>query len=457
MQEQKTSNPALGHLRANALLLVLSLVICSVLYPAAVWVVGWLFLHDKAEGSLVHQTVDGKDVVIGSTQIAQAFNSPVYFQPRPSAASYNGAASSGSNYAASNPKLRGRVATLLGTICRYSDAYKQSKAYKKSHKPKDDGSWPDPPDDIVAWYKEQTAAKRDLFTEWATNNSTIAQAWATGGWVSGGMWTKDYILQWAKDHPHVVADYKKDNPSATGDPGADALVVYFFKSYEKEFSGKWPTQEGLSDVVKRINADGKNRDDVVKRWKAANPDAKDEPKDADLAAFYYQDQPKNPKDWPLLRPGEWVDADQKALVKPDAQDSDLQGTFFDTWLTEQVKAKKLDPLKDFDQVPADMVTTSGSGLDPDISLANARYQEDGVVAANVKQIVDAFNNDEANRKAGKTADEKKVAAAVKTKVDALLDQMASQPMFGLTGDGPLVNVLKLNLALKAEMAKIPAQ
>src|SRR5262249_31865030 len=161
-------------LRANLWLLFLTVAICCVLYPLAVWAVGQTLFHDQAQGSLVYQKADGKDVPVGSALIAQPFNSAVYFQPRPSAVSYNAAASGGSNLGASNPKLRGRTATLLGTISRYSDAY------KKAH-PKADGSDPSVQDDIVAWFKDESA-KRDLFTEWATSNSTIAQAWATGGW-----------------------------------------------------------------------------------------------------------------------------------------------------------------------------------------------------------------------------------------------------------------------------------
>ena len=443
---EKASNPALGHLRANLWLLVLSLVICSVLYPAAVWVVAQVFFHDKAEGSLVHQTVDGKDVVIGSTQIAQQFNSPVFFQPRPSAASYNAAASSGSNLGASSPKLRGRVAQQLGPIVRYSDAYK--KAHLKA-----DGSAPNPQDDIKDWYKEQTAPtekgkdKRDLFTDWATNNTTLAGAWATGAAP-----IKDYILQWAKDHSDVVADWKKDNPDVKADPGADALVVYFFKSYGKDHFGQWPTQESPGDVTTKITGWAKDHPDVVKKWKAANPDAKEEPKDADLVAFFYQDYPQNPKDWPPLDSGEWVDANQKAVVKPDAADSDVQSTFFDTWLTEQVQAKKLDPLQDFEQVPADMVTTSGSGLDPDISLANAKYQKDGVVSANRDAVIADY--EKAHNAKATDAQKAKVEAEVKTAVDKLLDEQASRPMFGLTGDGPVVNVLQLNLALKTRMQSV---
>ncbi len=458
MQEPKATNSVLAHIRANLWLLFLTVVICCVLYPLSVWAVGQVVFHNQAQGSLIDKdgnpTSDEK-AAVGSTLIAQSFNSAWFFQARPSAASYNAAASGGSNFGASNPKLRGRVAQQLGPIVRYTEAF------QKAH-PKADGGAPNPQDDIKAWFKAQTAPteagkdKRDLFTEWATNNPTLAGVWATGTPS-----IKDYILQWAKDHPDVIADWKKDNADVKTDPGADALVVYFFKSYGKEHFGQWPTQEGLSDVTTKIAAWAKAHPDVATKWKAANPDAKDDPKDADLVAFFYQDYPQNPKDWPALDSGEWVDGDQKQIVKPDAADSDIQSTFFDMWMTEQTQAKKLDPLNDFVQVPADMVTTSGSGLDPDISLANAVYQKDNVVPAYAGKLAADYVGQDANKGLTDEAKKKlqdglteKLTPQVGAIVDKLLGDLAYRPMFGLTGDKPLVNVLQLNLRLQSEAAKI---
>src|SRR5262249_49000643 len=105
-----------AHVRANLWLLLLTLAVCCVLYPLALWAVGQGVFPDRASGSLV-TGADGK--VVGSRLIAQPFSDAKYFQPRPSAVSYNAAASGGSNLAASNPKLRGRVAQALGLIARY--------------------------------------------------------------------------------------------------------------------------------------------------------------------------------------------------------------------------------------------------------------------------------------------------------------------------------------------------
>src|SRR5208282_2128390 len=108
----------LRHLFANLWLLVVTLLLCSVLYPLALWIVGQTLFHSKAEGSLVLGK-DGKP--IGSRLIGQPFSKDEYFQPRPSATSpsYNAAASGASNWAASNYKLRDRVARQLGPMVRY--------------------------------------------------------------------------------------------------------------------------------------------------------------------------------------------------------------------------------------------------------------------------------------------------------------------------------------------------
>ena len=109
----------LGHLRANLWLLVLTLLLCSVVYPLTVWAIGQTVFRDKAQGSLVHDK-DGKP--IGSRLIAQPFTGDGYFQPRPSAVSYNAAASGASNWAASNPNLRKRVEEDVALIQKQNPA-----------------------------------------------------------------------------------------------------------------------------------------------------------------------------------------------------------------------------------------------------------------------------------------------------------------------------------------------
>src|SRR5262249_54897108 len=106
------------HLRACLWLLGCTVVLCAVLYPLALLGVGQTLFREKAQGSLVRDE-DGK--VVGSKLIAQNFTSDEYFWPRPSAASYNAAASGASNWGASSPLLRNRVARQLGPIVRYGE------------------------------------------------------------------------------------------------------------------------------------------------------------------------------------------------------------------------------------------------------------------------------------------------------------------------------------------------
>jgi K+-transporting ATPase ATPase C chain len=72
-------------------------------------------------------------------------------------------------------------------------------------------------------------------------------------------------------------------------------------------------------------------------------------------------------------------------------------------------------------VPVDLVTASGSGVDPHISLAAAHYQADRVA-----------------RKRGLPTG----------RVHRLIDEMAAGRILGFLGE-PRVNVLELNLALEA--------
>src|SRR6185437_14792734 len=86
------------------------------------------------------------------------------------------------------------------------------------------------------------------------------------------------------------------------------------------------------------------------------------------------------------------------------------------------------------EVPADLVMTSGSGLDPHITLQNAHYQLD--------RVVDAW--------AKKTAAD---PAKVRMKIENLLKDKAAAPFGGWAGV-ELINVLEVNLALPETMKGI---
>src|SRR5262249_58759981 len=100
----------------SLILLTLTVGLCCGIYPLVVWVVAQTMFPIQANGSLL----TGPDgTVVGSRLIAQPFTKDEYFQPRPSAPSYDASASASSALAPSNYLLRHRVARALGPIARY--------------------------------------------------------------------------------------------------------------------------------------------------------------------------------------------------------------------------------------------------------------------------------------------------------------------------------------------------
>ena len=91
-------------------LLTFAVVLLCGIYPAILWAIGQTLWPFQVNGSIVNGP-DGKPV--GSLLVAQPFTKDEYFQPRPSAASYDGTASSSSALAVSNYALRDRVAADL--------------------------------------------------------------------------------------------------------------------------------------------------------------------------------------------------------------------------------------------------------------------------------------------------------------------------------------------------------
>ena len=103
-----------------------------------------------------------------------------------------------------------------------------------------------------------------------------------------------------------------------------------------------------------------------------------------------------------------------------ASGSDVQSIFFDMWRQDHADA-------DLANVPGDMVTTSGSGLDPHITLENAEYQLDRVAS---KWATDTKRN----------------PAEVHTEIEQILQTDAFAPLDGLVGE-KMINVLQVNLEL----------
>lgn len=91
----------LAQLRAAIVSLILFTLITGVAYPLLITGIAQAAMHDKANGSMIVK--DGK--VVGSKLIGQSFDDPKYFWGRPSAAKYDGASSTGSNFGPTSSAL----------------------------------------------------------------------------------------------------------------------------------------------------------------------------------------------------------------------------------------------------------------------------------------------------------------------------------------------------------------
>jgi len=343
-----------SHLRANLWLLVLTVLLCSVLYPLVLLGIGQTVFHDKAQGSLLDvkgQPATHEKDAVGSRLIAQPFTADEYFQPRPSAASYNAAASGASNWAGNNYLLRDRVARQLGPIVKYGGGSKKGQPVAP---------------DIESWFqKDQFGGNPGIVAQWASLHSGVAGPWLHD-WVKADKLQAAYVAAWEAAHADDVVKWTSDNNSPDPKPEdlAAGIAGGFFTSFSKDHPGTFP---GVAEFEK----DGKTA----------------------------------------------------KTIGPVKEGSDIQSLFFDLWLQEHADA-------DLERVPADMVMSSGSGLDPDITLDNALWQlNNRVAAAWVK-------------KTGST-DEKKLH----DQIERLLYDKSHAPLGGLVGV-PLVNVLEVNLALK---------
>jgi K+-transporting ATPase ATPase C chain len=329
----------LRYLLRSILLLLFSVAICCIFYPLVLWSIGQAAFPFQANGSLL-KGPDGK--IVGSRLIAQPFTMDEYFQPRPSAPSYDASASASSSLAPSNYALRDRVARMLGPIVKYKSGPKAGQSVAP---------------DIENWFgKDMYQGKPQIVSQWAYMHNSLAQAWVNADPKNG-----TYVDEWAKNHTVIVAKWTEDNPDAPV-PKASDLAVVFFESFSKENPGKFPS------AVTKKTADGK---DVT-------------------------------------------------IIEPVNTGTDIQSIFFDMWRQDH-------PDVELQDIPGDMVTASGSGLDPHITLQNAEYQLDRVAS---KWAVDL----------------KRDPAAVRKEIEQILQENASAPWEGLTGE-KFINVLEVNLEL----------
>ncbi len=205
----------LGHLRANFWLLLFTLVLCAILYPLALLLGGQALFPHKAVGSLIDEKgnpVTDPAQARGSLLIAQPFKGDEYFQPRLSNAGsgYDATSSGATNWGASNPLLRSRVAKQLGPMIKYA-----------GNSPTKPGQPVGP--DVDRWFKAQVQQNPNYVTGWAKDFSTLAEQWVKDNLDAVALWLNQ-----------PLDDVKGDTARAT---------EAFFSSFVQKHPGTWPTVE----------------------------------------------------------------------------------------------------------------------------------------------------------------------------------------------------------------------
>jgi K+-transporting ATPase ATPase C chain len=212
--------------------------------------------------------------------------------------------------------------------------------------------------------------------------------------------------------PDVEAWFQQDQYQ--GQPG----IVAQWAAAHSTLATNWVKADPLNGAY--ATAWASEHADEVEQWKKENNNP--EPKPEDLAGLFFTSFSKaNPGTFPGAVDSPTEDGKTEKKIEPVKEGSDIQGIFFDMWRQEH-------STEELESVPADMVMSSGSGLDPHITLKNALYQLDRVAA---KRAADT-NGD---------------VAKVRQEIEALLNQKKEAPLGGLVGVD-LVNVLEVNLALR---------
>jgi potassium-transporting ATPase KdpC subunit len=227
-----------------------------------------------------------------------------------------------------------------------------------------------------------------------------------------------------------------------GTPVADGVKAWFRKKDAQLAQAKEPglvarwAQAHPNVALAWVKAD-KAHANLVQEWMKGHPTevarwrqehaGKEGPSPADMAVPFFVS-------YSLTHPGEW----------PAPGDDPMWGlpaVLFDAWRQEHPRADLL-------EVPADMVTASGSGLDPHITLKNALYQARWRMAeARAKKIAREKKLPQEGARLKELTDQ------IHKEIARVAEDLASAPLSGLVGVR-LVNVLEANLELGRRMRKL---
>lgn len=213
--------------------------------------------------------------------------------------------------------------------------------------------------------------------------------------------------------PDVEAWFQRDRYQGK------ANIVAQWADNHNELAQSWVSAD--PSHAQYVNAWAKSHKAAVTDWIKQNPGTP-QPQASDLAVVFFENFSKdNPGKFPSQVTTQLPNGKTQTSIAPVASGSDIQSIFFDMWRQDH-------PDTDLANVPGDMVTTSGSGLDPDITMDNAQYQLDRVASKWATEL-------------------KRDPAQVRSEINTIIQTDAYAPMNGLFGER-MVNVLRVNLELR---------
>jgi K+-transporting ATPase KdpC subunit len=388
--------------------IVLAVIVCGI-YPAVVWLLAQALFSHQANGSLIDKNgrpVSDEKLAVGSTFIGQNFSDARYFHPRPSSAGngYDATSSGGSNLGPTSAKL------MFGTTKDFAyTVFASDKA-------------------PVAVVPASGRVQGSVAAVTKTSITLMPQPGA------GAKTT--YALDPTVADPNAVVNFHGRTIHATTIPSGAIVelklsdktppTVTAINVADQEVGGGVSAVDTTANKITLndssstvLNVDPKNTVFVVNGKADAKLDGitpnmavhalvavqMDYDGVADRVVHYCQDN----------------NITYKASV-PDSDFTDADGVD-DMKLNTAFNAASNPTITPEKPIPADAVTASGSGLDPQISVDNAKLQAERIA---------------------------KARGAPTDKVLALIEQDTDGAQLGFLGDAG-VNVLKLNLALDREL------